>query len=150
MKSNLKMALVSAVLALLCGCASVRVSRIGKTMVDAEISGWYLFSFIPIASGNPAKPNKVRCKMFSSTADVENNLKLIEYAMAQEGAVAVREVTSYTTDEHVLIFLLKRHSVHTSAELLLPTDELKSEAVSVVIEPPLAEEDSPTEPDCAQ
>ena len=53
--------------ALLGGCATVTVSRDGATMVNIENSGWYLLNFIPLASGNPARPNSCTTRLFSKT-----------------------------------------------------------------------------------
>ena len=115
--------LVPAIAALACalllqGCATVRISREGVTMVEAEISGWYLLNFIPIASGNPDSPNGGGCKLFRDTAKVQNNLKLIDWAMKREGADFVDDLNTFTTDETVFIILLRRHSIHTSAKLM--------------------------------
>ena len=103
--------------AILSGCATVDVSRVGVTMVDAEISGWYLFNCIPLASGNPAKPNAFSCRPFKADVTLENNMKLLEWAMRKEDAAAISDVVSYETDEQVGIILLQRHTVHTSARL---------------------------------
>ena len=105
---------------LFCGCASVRTSKIGKTMVDIEISSWQLFSFIPLASGNHMAPNEISCRLFMNTVTIENNMKLLDYAIRKEGATGVRDIVSYSTDEYVFIFLLRRHTMHTSAELIVP------------------------------
>ena len=64
------------VCALLGGCATVTVSRNGATMVNIENSGWYLLNFIPIASGNPARPNSCTTRLFSKTVTLENNVKM--------------------------------------------------------------------------
>ena len=87
-------------------------------MVEIENSGWYLLNFIPLASGNPAKPNACSCRLFSKTVTLENNVKMLENIMREEKATGVADLTSFTTDEHVLIILLKRHAYHTSAQLL--------------------------------
>ena len=42
--------------------------------------------------------------------------------MAEQGAIGVRNLTSYTTDEKVLVILLARRAYHTSAELIFPRD----------------------------
>ena len=89
-------------------------------MVDIENTGWYLFNFIPLASGNPSNPNSVSCRLFSRTVTLESNVKMLEDIMRREGATGVRNLNSYTTDEHVLVILFKRHAYHTSAQLILP------------------------------
>lgn len=108
--------------AILTGCASVGICRKEKTMVDIENTGWYLFCFIPLASGDAANPNGHTCKFFSDTVIMESNLKLLDYAMRREGAIAVRNLTSFKDDESVFFFLLKRYVLHTSAELIFAAD----------------------------
>jgi len=121
--------------ALLGGCATVTVSRDGATMINIENSGWYLLNFIPIASGNPARPNSCTTRLFSKTVTLENNVKMLDKAIRDEGAVAVRDINSFTVDEHVLLILLKRHAYHTSAQLLMKEDmeDTKAEAVSTIL-----------------
>ena len=121
--------------ALLGGCATVTVSRDGATMVNIENSGWYLLNFIPIASGNPARPNSCTTRLFSKTVTLENNVKMLDKVIHDEGAVAVRDINSFTIDEHVLLILLKRHAYHTSAQLLMKEDmeETKAEGVSTIL-----------------
>ena len=121
--------------ALLGGCATVTVSREGATMVNIENSGWYLFNFIPIASGNPARPNSCTTRLFSKTVTLENNVKMLDKVIREEGAAAVRDINSFTIDEHVLLILLKRHAYHTSAQLLMKEDmeETKAEGVSTIL-----------------
>ena len=123
------------VCALLGGCATVTVSRNGATMVNIENSGWYLLNFIPIASGNPARPNSCTTRLFSKTVTLENNVKMLDKAIREEGAAAVRDINSFTIDEHVLLILLKRHAYHTSAQLLMKEDmeETKAEGVSTIL-----------------
>ena len=120
---------------LLGGCATVTVSRDGATMVNIENSGWYLLNFIPIASGNPDRPNACTTRLFSKTVTLENNVKMLDKAIRDEGAVAVRDINSFTVDEHVLLMLLKRHAYHTSAQLLMEEDmeETKTEGVSTIL-----------------
>ena len=121
--------------ALLGGCATVTVSRDGATMVNIENSGWYLLNFIPIASGNPTRPNSCTTRLFSKTVTLENNVKMLDKVIRDEGAVAVRDINSFTIDEHVLLILLKRHSYHTSAQLLMKEDmvDAKAEGVSTIL-----------------
>ena len=120
---------------LLGGCATVTVSREGATMVNIENSGWYLLNFIPIASGNPARPNSCTTRLFSKTVTLENNVKMLDKVIRDEGAVAIRDINSFTIDEHVLLILLKRHAYHTSAQLLMKEDmeETKAEGVSTIL-----------------
>ena len=121
--------------ALLSGCATVTVSRDGATMVNIENSGWYLLNFIPLASGNPTRPNSCTTRLFSRTVTLENNVKMLDKVIRDEGAVAVRDINSFTVDEHVLLILLKRHAYHTSAQLLMKEDmeEARAEGVSTIL-----------------
>ena len=121
--------------ALLGGCATVTVSRDGATMVNIENSGWYLLNFIPLASGNPARPNSCTTRIFSKTVTLENNVKMLDKVIRDEGAVAVRDINSFTIDEHVLLILLKRHAYHTCAQLLMKEDmeDTKAECISPIL-----------------
>ena len=114
---------------LLAGCSTVTISRNGSTMVNIENSGWYLLNFIPIASGNPAAPNSFSTRLFSKTVTLENNIKMLDRVIAEEGAVAIRDLNSFTIDEHILLILFKRHSYHTSAQLLKEKDIAEQKAV---------------------
>jgi hypothetical protein len=131
----MKSAAIAALAALLAGCSTVTVSRNGSTMVNIENSGWYLLNFIPIASGNPASPNSFSTRLFSKTVTLENNVKMLDKVIREEGAAAVRDINSFTIDEHVLLILLKRHAYHTSAQLLMKEDmeETKAEGVSTIL-----------------
>ena len=125
----MKSAAIAALAALLAGCSTVTVSRNGSTMVNIENSGWYLLNFIPIASGNPAKPNSFSTRLFSKTVTLENDVKMLDKVIADEGAVAIRDLNSFTIDEHILLILFKRHAYHTSAQLLMEKDIAEQKAV---------------------
>ena len=125
----MKSAAIAALAALLAGCSTVTVSRNGSTMVNIENSGWYLLNFIPIASGNPASPNSFSTRLFSKTVTLENNVKMLDKVIADEGAVAIRDLNSFTIDEHILLILFKRHAYHTSAQLLMEKDIAEQKAV---------------------
>ena len=108
----------------LAGCASVEFSDVGdRHMVDITNTGWYFLNFIPLASGNPESPNDCSCKLFRQTTTLENNVRLLDYAVRKRGARGVNSVISSWSDEGVLFILFKRHTCHTSAELVLPDDE---------------------------
>lgn len=119
MKKSLSLLLV----ALLTGCASVKVCRTERTMVDIQNTGWFLFCFIPIASGDYTNPNGHTCRLFTDTVIMESNMRLLDYAMRKEGATALRDITSFKDEESVLFILFKRYSLHTSAELLFDSPE---------------------------
>ena len=124
----MKSAAIAALAARLAGCSTVTVSRNGSTMVNIENSGWYLLNFIPIASGNPASPNSFSTRLFSKTVTLENNVKMLDKVIADEGAVAIRDLNSFTIDEHILLILFKRHAYHTSAQLLMEKDIAEQKA----------------------
>lgn len=114
----------------LSGCATAKFSNVGgRTIADVTNTGWYLLNLIPLASGDPEHPNAFGCKLFSRTVTLENNIRMLDYAMrdyisdpAELADTRYGEVVSYTTDESVLFFLFKRHACHTSAELIRKTE----------------------------
>ena len=114
-----------ALCALFGGCASIHMSRVGKVMIDVENTNWLLFNFIPLASGNPESPNENDCRFFCDTVNLENNINMVDYAVQKYGAVGVRDLVTYTTDEYVLFIFLKHHAMHTSAELVMPGDDTR-------------------------
>ena len=144
----MKSAAIAALAALLAGCSTVTVSRNGSTMVNIENSGWYLLNFIPIASGNPASPNSFSTRLFSKTVTLENNVKMLDKVIADEGAVAIRDLNSFTIDEHILLILFKRHAYHTSAQLLMEKDIAEQKAVGAtrVIHTKPSDENSTSHP----
>lgn len=108
---------------ILTGCATVETSDVGgRHMVVVSNSGWYLFNLIPIASGNPEKVNKVSCSLFSETATLENNYKILDDIIKSSGAKSVKSLKSFWNDESVLVILMKRHVIHTTAELVFDED----------------------------
>ena len=122
----MRFALLFAAFLALSGCASVDYSDAGgRTMVDITNSGWYLFNFIPIASGNPDRPNESDCRFFKETATVENNAKMLDFAATERKAKSIKSIKSSWTDESVFIILLKRHVIHTSAELVLENTDAR-------------------------
>ena len=108
----------------LAGCASVRYCGVGgRNMVVVENTGWYFLNFIPLASGNPERPNRCSCRLFRQTTTLESNMKMLEAEAARRGAVDIVNANSSWTDESVLFILFKRHMCQTSAELIIPTEE---------------------------
>ena len=104
---------------LLAGCPTVEFSGVGgRKMVVVSNSSWYLFNLIPIASGNPEKVNRASCVLFSETATLGNNLKMLDGAARLSGAKTVKSLKSFWNDESVFVILMKRHVIHTSAELV--------------------------------
>ena len=117
MMRQLAIAAIAALMA--AGCATVTITEENNFHgVAVKNTGWYLFSLIPLGSGNPEKPNKVSFKCFRDTATIENNMRLLEYAIKENGASGVRNITSSVSDEKIFIILLKRFTIHTSAELV--------------------------------
>lgn len=116
----MRLALLAFLALALCGCASVEYcNEGGRHLVDVSNSGWYLFNFIPVASGNPDAPNEQSCVFFKETATLENNVKMLDFAATARNARSIRSLKSSWTDESILIILLKRHVIHTSAELVI-------------------------------
>ncbi len=108
------------------GCATVRYSDKGeKSMVEVANRGWYLLNIIPIASGDPEAPNENGCCLFRQTTTLANNMRMLDHAATERNAIGLKSVISSTEDESIFIILLKRHTIHTSAELVLPEDKSK-------------------------
>ena len=101
------------------GCASYNLTSVGgRTTIDIQNTGWYLFRRIPLASGDPDSPNRNVCRIFTDTVKLENNMKMLRHAMIQNGAFKAENIVSHTTDEKVFVILLQRYICHTSAELI--------------------------------
>ena len=114
-----QMAIAALAALMAAGCATVTITEEnGIHGVAVKNTGWYLLSLIPLGSGNPEKPNRVSFKCFRDTATIENNMKLLEYAIKESGADGVKNLTSFVSDEKIFIILLKCFTIHTSAELV--------------------------------
>lgn len=104
---------------LFAGCCSYRVSSVGnRTMCDIDNSCLLVFVGLPVFSGDPDHPNEDECVAFTDTTTLSNNLSIAYRAMSRHGANALHNVTSFRTEEQVFFFLLKRSTLHTSAELV--------------------------------
>ena len=104
---------------LLGGCCMSKVcDRGGHEMCYIENSGWKILNFIPIASGDPDFVNQNQSLWFEDTVTLDTNMKLLEREMKKHGSTAYRDIISYRSEEQVFILLLKRHTLHTSAEIL--------------------------------
>lgn len=122
--------LAAVAVALMCaGCATVSTVNIYHDMgvehgedaietVEIENSGWLLFKFIPLGSGDPDSPNSRSCRFFTNTVTLQNNLAILENEMKRVDAKRIANLTSRKTDENVFIVLLTHRSYHTSAVLL--------------------------------
>ncbi len=109
---------------LLAGCATIEYSdEGGHTMVNVKNSGWYLLNIIPIASGNPDRPNSIDFSFFHQTTTLENNVRMLDYAATERNAVDIADVSTFTSDESVFVILFKHHVIHTSAELILTHED---------------------------
>ena len=122
-------------LLLLCaaGCASVQSSRVFHNVktdnqhtpfatVSVENTGWFLFNLIPLASGNPALPNRADWRFFRNTVTLENNLKMLDAEMQKHGATKMANLTSRTKDDFYYFFLLYRRACLTSAVIFREKD----------------------------
>ncbi|MBO7721217.1 MAG: hypothetical protein J6T01_02305 [Kiritimatiellae bacterium] len=119
----------SALCAAVFGCASVK--RLGDFrgvkveggaepvgVVDVYNTNWFLFSVLPIVSGDTDNPGGWTTKFFRNTATVENQLKMLEAEAKRAGASRAVNVATFTTDESVLLFLFLREKYHTMAVLI--------------------------------
>lgn len=114
----MRIALSVIMAALLAGCATYSTTSAGgRTTVAIENTGWYLFNFIPLGSGDHDNPNHCSCNIFQNSVSAENNMTILKKAMLAEKAYKAENVVTYWTDERVLLILLKRYACHTSAEL---------------------------------
>ena len=86
--------------------------------IEIENTGWLLFTFIPLGSGDPLRPNENTCRFFRNTVTLQNNLEILEDEMERVGAKRVANLISRKTDETVFLILLTRRAYHTSAVLL--------------------------------
>ena len=99
------------------GCCHSRVSTRGdRIMCDVDNSCLLVLNLIPIVSGDPDSPDE--CVGFEDTTTLANNLRMINRELVRHRADAVRELTSFRTEERVFFFLLKRSTLHSSAELV--------------------------------
>lgn len=81
-------------------------------------TNWLLLSFIPLASGNPDRPNECSCCWFTNTVTLDNQLRMLAAESKRVGAKRADDLLSYSSKESVFFFLLKREKIHTSAVLV--------------------------------
>ncbi len=121
--------LLLAMLAACTGCATIKTASSfhGVSIehgdspietVEIENSGWLLFKFIPLGSGNPDLPNRASCRLFRNTVTLQNNIDMLMKEMDRVGATKAATIASRKTDETIFIIFLTRHAYHTSAVLL--------------------------------
>lgn len=114
--------------AMLCGCASVTPLKTPAGMkvdgvepiesVEVSNSAWYLFSCIPLFSGDPNSPNVGTCKLFRNTLTLQNQLKMLEDEAKRVGATRAIDVTSVSYEETIFFFVFEHRRGHTSAVLV--------------------------------
>ena len=118
---------------LLSGCATIRHSNtfhgvkvedgeIPLEIVEIENSGWEMFKFIPLGSGDTRYPNRLACRFFMDTVTLQNNLNLLEMEMKAKGVRRFTNLVSRNSEESFLFILLTRNAYHTSAVLLKDED----------------------------
>ena len=66
--------------------------------------------------------NKISSSFFSETATLENNYKILDDIIKSSGAKSVKSLKSFWNDESILVILMKRHVIHTTAELVIDED----------------------------
>ena len=115
--------IIAAILALLCGCTTINSTA---AFNGVNVDG----ARIPVASGNPARPNAVSCRWFTNTVKLKNNIDVLHARMKERGVDEVSNLTSHCEDEKYLVFLLARRSYHTSAVLLAPKPASSSKNVN--------------------
>lgn len=91
--------------------------------VQIENSGWYLFDCLPIACGNPAKPNGNSMRWFSNTVTLQNNLDVLTAIMRENDCTTLSNLASRETDDFYYFFLLYRRACHTSAVIFSEKDQ---------------------------
>ena len=87
-------------------------------MCYIENSGWKLLALVPIASGNPLKPNQNSSVWFTDTVTLQVNVELLNRTIRENGYASTSDLCSYRTEEVIFPVLFKRYVYHTSAELL--------------------------------
>ena len=122
-----------ALMLFVCGCTTysttsafngvnVDGARRGVETIEIVNSGWFLFTFLPLASGDSDLPNQRSCRWFHNTVTLDNNVKVLKRHMKEKGVTEVANLTSHCEDEKYLVFLLARRAYRTSAVLLAPID----------------------------
>jgi len=105
-------------LPLVVGCTTVRYcNEGGREMVTVSNARWKLLGFITIASGDPDYPNGEVCTWFTNTVTMATNMRLLDEEIVQRKASGFRDLNSVTANESMLLFLLSRHTLRSSAEL---------------------------------
>jgi len=114
---------------LVSGCATITAlpaNDVVKTVggrevvesVTVENTGWYFLGFLPVATGNPERPNEVSSRWFRDTLRLEGQMAMLEKESRRVGARAVANLFTSESDEAILFFLFLRQTLHTSAVLV--------------------------------
>ena len=125
----MRQAIVAVAMSALVGC-STTLTRLPATKMPSssdvrplevvEISNacLLLLSFLPIASGDPQSPNSGGSCWFKDTTTVANQMRMLEAEASRIGATRAVDMKTLRTDESLLLFLLQREKIHTSAVLV--------------------------------
>lgn len=125
----MRQAIVAVAMSALVGC-STTLTRLPATKMPSssdvrplevvEISNacLLLLSFLPIASGDPQSPNSWGSCWFKDTTTVANQMRMLEAEASRIGATRAVDMKTLRTDESLLLFLLQREKIHTSAVLV--------------------------------
>lgn len=116
MKRTLLFLVLSA--SILSGCVSITTSTVGeREMIVIENNGWKFLNCMPIASGDPDYPNQEVSIWFRDSVTLNNNMWMLNEEIKKRGARGFKDLCSYKTEEQTFLFLFKRYTLHTSAEL---------------------------------
>ena len=116
---NLLVAICAAAMSAATGCVTVdTASDGGVDMVVVENEGCFLFSCIPLLTGDPEYPNQEVCVMFRNTLNLDTNIRLLEEEAERHGAKGISHVVSRWIDDPIIYLLLKRKVLQTSAQLV--------------------------------
>lgn len=117
----MKKLLFLAVAASLAGCVSIQEAHLDDGSLSVEIadSGWYLFGFIPILTGDPVGfgPN-----WFTDDVNPQTTINLLDQILVREQATRVGPVVTREVDENLLVIISVK-SYRTSA--IIPRAEAK-------------------------
>lgn len=124
-----RLGIFSALAFLLTGCATVTAlpaapgarSSDGREVVETVAvnnTSWRLLCLLPIASGNPERPNAVSSRWFRDTATLQSQMDMVAAEAARCGAKQAMDVYTFETEEDVFLLAFLRRKMHTSAVLV--------------------------------
>ena len=111
-------------------CKKSYDGMVPQEAVQVMNTNWMLLSLIPIASGNPDKPNECSCRWFRNTVTLDNQLRMLDAEARRAGACRADNIMSDSSKERVFFFLLKREKLHTSAVLVKEPDPVQTETAN--------------------